>query len=181
LIEIASPLAADAAREGWLAQNAAWIVGIVGIVVSGVAGPSVSAWWNGKREREKDMRAQAMAERADLRDVADEAAKALAGAISQLRPALVAKRDGQAFPAETRDFLGELFALGQRLQLRAGAGEPVVGTYESAREQLIEVSKATGSQGEFDAAAGVFEQRRAGFLEAVRLALRAPIDGEGTA
>ena len=174
--ELVAPLAAQAAHEGWAARNAAWIVGVTGIVVSGVLGPSVSAWWGGKREREQDVRAQRMAHDADLRAVADEAAKALASAISKLRLALSARQDGRAFPPEVRDFLGELFALGQRLQLRAPAEGAIASSYESAREELIGLSQATSSQAEFDAVTKAFEQRRAAFLEAVRVALRVPID-----
>ncbi len=172
-------LAAAEPHKGWLAENATLIVGIVGILVSGLVGPSIAAQWTTQREREKDARARLMAQRDDLRDVVDEAAKALGGAVAQLRPALEAQLKGQPLPPETRDFLAELFTLGQRLRLRAPANDAVVQSYDAAREQLIEVSRATKSKTDFNEAATQFDSRRAVFLDKSRGALHAPIPDEG--
>jgi hypothetical protein len=172
-------LAAAEQQKGWFAENATLIVGIVGILVSGLAGPSIAAQWTTRREREKDARARQIAQRDDLRGVVDEAARALGGAVARLRPALEAQLKRQPLPQETRNFLAELFTLGQRLRLRAPATDPMVRSYDAAREQLIALSQATGSKADFDNAATVFDSRRAAFLDESREALDAPIPDKG--
>ena len=173
-------LATGEATKGWLAENATLIVGVVGILVSGLVGPSVAARWTTKREREKDFRARTVAQRDDLRSIVDESAKALGGAVARLRPALEAQQSGQPLSQDTRDFLADLFTLGQRLRLRVPVIDPVVSSYDAAREQLIAVSRATNSQAVFNSAATTFEDLRADFLDRAREALDAPIPDEGT-
>ena len=173
-------LAATEPHKGWLEENSTLIVGTVGILVSGLVGPSVAARWTTRLEREKDTRARSIARRDDLRVIVDEAAKALGGAVARLRPALEAQQSGQPLSQDTRDFLADLFTLGQRLRLRVPAVDPMVSSYDTAREQLIAVSRATNSQAAFDAAATTFEDRRADFLDQSREALNAPISGGGT-
>jgi hypothetical protein len=172
-------LAAAEPHKGWLAENATLIVGVVGILVSGLVGPSIAAHWTTQREREKDARAHLLAQRDDLRGVVDEAAKALGGAVARVRPALEAQLKGQPLPQEPRDFLAELFTVGQRLRLRAPATDPIVQSYDAAREQLIEVSRATGSKTTFDDAARVFDSQRTAFLDQAREALDVPIPDKG--
>ncbi len=165
---------ATAEHKGWLAENGTLLVGVVGILVSGLVGPSIAARWTTMREREKDARARLAAHQDDLRIVVDEAAKALGGAVARLRPALEAQLRGEPIPADTRDFLAELFTLGQRLRIRAPAADPLVRAYDAARDQLKVLSRATGSKADFDGAADVFDDRRAAFLDASRDALTAP-------
>lgn len=76
-------LVAAAERPDWLSRNSTLVVGVVGIVFSGLVGPSVTAWWTARREREKDRRAIAAARQEDLRDVLDGVATTLGGAIQQ--------------------------------------------------------------------------------------------------
>jgi hypothetical protein len=178
MVEALLPIAASPSK-GWLAENSTLIVGIVGIVVSGVLGPTVAAVMTAKREREKDARARIVDQRNDLREVVDSAAKALGGAVPRLRPALEAQVKEEPLPTGARDFLSELFTLGQRLRLRLLREDPVVKSYDAARAQLIALSKATGSQAEFDTAAKVFEDLRAIFLDQAREALMAPISSGG--
>jgi hypothetical protein len=173
LTEIASSLilgAADA-HKSWLTENAALVVGVVGILVSGLVGPSVAAVWTDKREREKDERGRLAARQDDLRGVVDEAAKVLGDAVPRLRAALGAQIANQPLPSDVRDFLAEVFTLGQRLRLRAAATDQVVTTYDAAREQLKVVSEARTSQNAFDDAAKQFALRRAEFLDHARRAL----------
>ena len=142
-------------------------------------GPSIAAQWTTRREREKDARARLLAQRDDLGGVVDEAAKALGGAVARLRPAVEAQLKGQSLPHDTRDFLAELFTIGQRLRLRAPASDPMVKSYDAAREQLIDVARATGSQTDFDNAAAVFDTKRASFLDNSREAIHASIPDKG--
>lgn len=161
-------LAPSVAHEGWLAQNATLIVGVVGILISGLVGPSVAAWWTARREREKDARTRALARNEDLQTVVDEAAKALGSAVARLRPAVEAQLQGRALSKETRDFLAELFTLGQRLRLRLPEADPVISSYDKARTQLIALSEASKTQAEFNDAADTFDDQRNAFLDKAR-------------
>lgn len=48
------------AEQSWLQENATLIVGVVGIVVSGFIGPTVTGWLTSRREQAKDKRAPAL-------------------------------------------------------------------------------------------------------------------------
>lgn len=172
-------LATSNPHKGWFTENATLIVGVVGILVSGLVGPSIAARWTTRREREKDARAHLLVQRDDLRSVVDEAAKALGGAVARLRPALDAQLKGQSLPHDTRDFLAELFTVGQRLRLRAPSSDAMVQAYDSAREQLIQVARATSTQADFNNAAALFDAKRANFLDNSREVLNAPILAKG--
>lgn len=180
MLEFPLQQAAAAAPDNpdWLSQHSTLVVGVVGIVFSGLIGPSVAAGWVSRRERRRDHDAAVEGRRQDLRTVIDEAAKILGGAVSHLRPLLAAKQANAPLPAEPADLLKELVPLGQRLQLRLPADHPVLKTYEGARMGLIEVSHADSSQAEFNEAADEFEALRSNFLDAARDALQAPIPKE---
>lgn len=169
-------LAATEKSESWWTTNATLIVGVVGILVSGLVGPTVTALWTARREKQKDHRAAVSARRDDLRTLLDEAAKSLAAAVPTLRPLLQAHLAGEALPEGPRDFLSALFPLEQRLAIRVGGEHALVTGFRAAREALITVSEATGSQQKFDEAVKEFEAKRAKFLEAGRSALAAPIE-----
>lgn len=164
-----------AESQSWWSEHSTLVVGVVGIVFSGFVGPTVMALWTAKREREKDIRARTVAQRDDLRDVVDEAAKALGGAVLKIRPMLEAEQKHEDPPRESVDFISTLFPLGQRLHLRRPATDPVVVAYEQVRQKLVALSTATGSQQQFNAAVTAFEADRAAFLAAARDALDAPI------
>jgi hypothetical protein len=164
----AAGLLVSEVHEGWLHQNSTLVVGVVGIIVSGLLGPSVTAAWAARRERQTDARALAVARRDDLRSVIDEAASALGGAIPALRPLLVAEQAGKPLPREPSDFLSNIVLLGQRLRLRLPEGDSVVDSYEEAHEQLETVSKTLSSQAAFDEAVEEFHRTRNQFLIASR-------------
>ncbi len=168
--------AADIAPRSWLSENSTLIVGIVGIIVSGVVGPTVAALLLKHRERAKDRRALIVARRDDLRRVLDEAARILGGAVSMLRPLLSAELAGKPAPKESRDFLAEIVPLGQRLRLRLEPTHPVVTKFDVAREKLVLLAEATDSQETFDSAVDAFEREREAFLESARSVLQAPLD-----
>jgi hypothetical protein len=173
LVYLAGATGSD--HADWWSRHSTLIVGLAGIVMSGFIGPSVTAWFTAKRERTKDARARVADERDDLRELLDDAAKVLGGAVSNLRPLLDAQQSRRDAPAEPAEFLGTLFPLGQRLRLRLPEGDPVLQRYDEVRGELVHLSSATGSQAEWDAAVTAFEDARARFLDAGREAVHAPI------
>ena len=174
--QLAAVVAATTEAQGdWLSRNSTLIVGIVGIIVSGLLGPAVAALLTARRERQKDKRELIASRRDDLRALLDEAAAVLGRAVANLRPLLEAEQAGRAAPREPAEFLGTLFPLGQRLSLRLPPDHEVVTNYHAVRTKLIALSKATASQGAWEAAVSEFESVRAGFLDAGRAALQAPM------
>jgi hypothetical protein len=174
-IHLVVAAASSAEDDGWISRNSTLIVGVVGIVFSGFIGPTVTAWFTGKRETAKDSRALAVARQDDLRGVLDEAAKILSGAVGHLRPLLAASLASEDLPKEPADFLGSLAPLGHRLRLRLPDQDPVVAGYDEAVERLRAVGKATASQAEFDAAVAGFDSARDRFLANSRARLRSEI------
>jgi hypothetical protein len=148
---------------------------MVGILVSGLVGPTVAAAWTGKRDRDGDHRAVVGSRREDLRGVLDEAARSLASAIPNVKKLMAAGAEGEPMPEGPRDLLAELMPLSQRIQLRLPTDHPVVAAFEGAREALVALSKADGSQEDFDHAVEAFETKRSAFLGACRDALQKKI------
>jgi hypothetical protein len=151
------------------------IVGVVGIVVSGLLGPTVAAAWTTRRERERDHFALVDVRRRDLREVIDETAKLLGGAVPQVKRLMAAEKEGEALPPGPADLLSELVPQGQRLQLRLTTQHEVVWLYEDACNGLRALAKERTSQAAFDEARKRFEAQREVFLNAGRKALQAPI------
>lgn len=89
-LHLLAAVAATVQDDDWLSRNSTLIVGVVGIVFSGFIGPTVVAVFTGRRERARDARALAVARQDDLRDLLDEAAQVLSGAVGRLRPLLAA-------------------------------------------------------------------------------------------
>ena len=174
-LHLLAAVAATAKDDDWLSRNSTLIVGVVGIVFSGFIGPTVVAYFTGRRELARDARALAVARQDDLRDLLDEAAQVLSGAVGRLRPLLAATLDDRELPKEPADFLGSLAPLGHRLRLRLPDDDPVVVSYDGAVESLRSVAQATGSQVAFDAAVNDFDTARDGFLANSRAALRADV------
>jgi hypothetical protein len=173
LIGAAATSASD--QADWLSRHATLLVGVVGILVSGLVGPSVAAAWTGRRERERDHRTLISARRDDLRDVIDQAAELLASAIPNIKKLMSASAMGEQLPETPRDLLSQMIPLSQRIQLRLPPDHRVVISFEAAREALLALSKSTESQEEFDRAADSFEEKRTAFLHASRTALQGKI------
>jgi hypothetical protein len=172
---IAAQAAQPSSDQSWLSENSTVVVAVVGIVVSGLLGPTITSLWTARRDRQKDHRALVVARREDLRDLIDDVATVLGGAVVNLRPLLAAEQQGQTPPKGPADFLGTLVPLGQRLRLRLPEDHPVIGSYDAVRGKLLALSKATDSQAAFDAAVEDFETARAKFLDKGRAALQAPV------
>lgn len=172
---------ASSSGDGWLSRNSTLVVGVVGIVISGFVGPTVTAYFTGRHERAKDARALAVARQEDLRNVLDEAAQVLSGAIGQLRPLLAAAQIDEELPKEPADFLRTLAPLGHRLRLRLPEDDPVGKSYDTAVETLRAVGRATASQAAFDAAVRDFDAARDNFLADSRTKLGADLFEDKTA
>jgi hypothetical protein len=126
IFDLLAAARAVAEDDGWISRNSTLVVGVVGIVFSGFVGPSIVAYFTGRRELAKDARTLTVARQDDLRDVLDEAAQVLSGAVGRLRPLLAAALAGEDLPKDPADFLGSLAPLGHRLRLRLPDADPVV-------------------------------------------------------
>jgi hypothetical protein len=148
---------------------------ITGIAVSGVVGPSTTAWATRRANRSQFVRDREAAKRDDLRDLFDEAAKVLGVGPIRLREIWEQDADEDVVK-RARAWPDEVFVVGQRLQLRLGAGSPVANAYETVREGLRAAAKISpGDTPEHDAALDRFEADRSMFLAAALAKLDEPI------
>lgn len=159
--------------------DSAVLLGVTGIVVSGVVGPGVAAWL-AHRSRSREFHRQQVAERRnELRILLDEAAGLLASGPTHLR---ILRAPGAHADDLDRahDWLAQVFPIGQRLQLWLPVDHPVVTAYETVRERLI--AAAEGGTGHVDdALLDQFEDERRRFLDVSRTTLAEPIPETGRA
>jgi hypothetical protein len=155
-----------------MADNAV-VVGVTGIVVSGVVGPSVAALL-ARRARSREFRREQVAQRRDeLRKLLDEAAGLLASGPTNLRVMHEQRGDPQDLE-RARAWLSNVFPIGQRLQLWLPGNHAVVVAYERVREQLVAAAQA-GVAGSGEALLERFESERRIFLDVSRETLLSPI------
>jgi hypothetical protein len=155
------------------------VVGVTGIVVSGVVGPSVASWL-GRRARSREFHREQVARRRDqLRGVLDEAARLLASAPTNVR-ILHEHRPGADDFERARTWLSQVFPIGQRLQLWLPHDHPVVVAYERVREQLVAAAEASSTAFN-EPALERFEHERRHFLDVSREILLSPIPETGGA
>lgn len=152
-------------------MSSAAVLGVTGIIVSGVVGPLVAAWASRRGDRERFSRDQLQRRREDLRAVVDEGAVLLGVGETNLRVAHEAVSRGEPEPAEVREWAGKVHLLGQRLLLRLPSGDPIVTAYERVRQALVAVGEAYGDQARYGGAVSAFEERRTEFLGEARTAL----------
>jgi hypothetical protein len=156
--------------------DSAVVVGVTGIVVSGVVGPSVAAAL-ARRSRSREFhREQVAARRGEFRKLLDEAASLLASGPTNLR--ILREQVAGAELDNARAWLSEVFPIGQRLQLWLPADDRVVTSYERVRERLVEAAQA-GPAPAADVILDRFEHERAAFLDRAREALLSPIPESG--
>jgi hypothetical protein len=147
------------------------ILGVTGIVVSGVIGPVVAAWANRRSDRQRYERDQLQRRREDLRAIVDEGAALLGAGETNLRVAHEAASRGEPEPTDVREWAGKVHLLGQRLLLRLSSADPVVRGYEGVREALVAVGETYGDAARYPAAVTAFEARRTEFLDKARAEL----------
>lgn len=152
-------------------MSSAVTLGVTGIVVSGIAGPAVSAWFSRRGDQQRFARDQLQRRREDLRAVVDEAAVLLGAGETNLRLAHEAVARGDAEPADVKEWASHVHLLGQRLLLRLRETDPVVVAYEAVRAALLEVGQSYGDEAVYPTAVATFEEKRADFLDKARSAL----------
>jgi hypothetical protein len=160
--------------------NTTLIASVTGIAVSGIVGPSATAWASRQAARKQFVRDRAAGRRDELRSLLDEAAVTLGLAGPRLRQV---QRQGpqNGDPNDLQPSWSEqVFTLGQRLRLRLPADDAIVLTYDETRAQLVALAEvpAQASEATVGAAFTAFEAARDSFLAASRAALDAPISDE---
>lgn len=161
----------------WWSEHSTLIVGVVGILVSGLVGPSVAAWFTARREESKDERSYRVAQRDDLRALVDESAEALTNAASRVRQARKAQEARVAMPKEVKESLASLAVFRQRLLLRLEEDDDVIREFERARECVRRLAGAR-TQSEFERIVDLLDAARTRYLAAARRTLRASISRE---
>jgi hypothetical protein len=154
--------------------SSATTLGVTGIVVSGVVGPAIAAYFSRRGDRQRFARDQLQRNREDLRALVDEGAVLLGAGETNLRLAHEAASRGESEPDEVRDWAGKVHLLGQRLSLRLASSDAVVRAFERVRTALLAVGERYGNDDEYPAAVAEFETRRTAFLDEARAALERP-------
>jgi hypothetical protein len=147
------------------------VLGVTGIVVSGIAGPAVSSWFSRRGDQQRFARDQLQRRRDDLRSIVDEGAVLLGAGETNLRLAHETVARGDPEPAEVKEWASRVHLLGQRLLLRLREGDAVVVAYEAVRAALIAVGETYGDEGRYPTAVAAFEEKRNDFLDKAREAL----------
>jgi hypothetical protein len=152
-------------------MSSAVTLGVTGILVSGVVGPAVSAWFNRRGDEQRFGRDQLQRRREDLRAIVDEGAVLLGAGETNLRLAYEAVTGGNPEPADVTEWASRVPLLGQRLLLRLSEADPVVVAYEAVRTALLAVGETYGVEGRYKAAVTTFEEKRGDFLDKARAEL----------
>jgi hypothetical protein len=153
------------------------IASVTGIVVSGVVGPSATAFASRRAARKQFNRDEAARRRDELRSVLDEAAALLGLGPTRLRQTREAERAHAPLLEELRLWPEQVYVIGQRLRLRLGADDAIVIAFEAVREALVETAELTGDPDEarYEKAVAHFEAAREQLLEAARARLDAVV------
>ncbi len=156
------------------------IASITGIVVSGVVGPAATAWAGRRAARKQFLRDQAAKRRDDLRALCDEAARVLGVGPIRLRESWEAQASGAELTEAHRVWPDQVFVIGQRLQLRLGAGDKVVTQYDAVRQALRDAGQLPPDAGRqrHEDAVSRFEAARDDFLAAAQAKLDEPISDQ---
>jgi hypothetical protein len=158
-----------------MADNAL-VLGVTGIVVSGVIGPAISAWFSQNSQTKTFNRAQAAVRRDSLRSVIDDAAVALASGATNIRILQTQSPSSEQYRAADEWSL-RIYPIGQRLQLWLQSEDPVVVSYDRVRDELTKISAASTPKDK-ETLIENFEGERAKFLTLARERLRMPISSK---
>lgn len=170
--------AAQSTTGDWLSNHSTLLVGVVGIVVSGILGPAASVWLSRKSARQQFKRDLIVARRDDLRQLVDEAALLLGAGGTNLRLLNEASNRNIPPPAAASEWARSVFPLGQRLRLRLPEEHYVVRAYDDVRQKLTDAQEAISDEAAFNKALDRYEQARTSFLDAARVAVQAPVNEE---
>lgn len=173
-IHSSEPLSID--TEG---VSDAVVLGVTGIVVSGVAGPAVAAWLSHRAELGRYSRDQVAYRKDQLRALFDEAAVLLAKGPTNLRLLREAAPDSPE-REQASEWLREVFPIGQRLELWLPSDHAAVRAYGEVREALVSTVDAEDVDAGEQALAR-FDDLRREFLDEARGILLAPVSMQGGA
>ena len=157
-------------------MNSTLAIGITGIVVSGIVGPAIAAWFSQRSQVNNFNRVQAAERRDALRIVLDQAATLLATGVTNLR-ILRENKDDLGRIQSAQEWLSQVFPIGQRLQLWLAYNDPVVVAYETVRSVLV-VMTSSGTEHETEQLMEQFELDRRLFLDLARTRLLEPISAK---
>jgi hypothetical protein len=158
--------------------NTTLIAAVTGIVVSGIVGPSATAWASRRAARKQFVRDRAAARRDELRSLLDEAAVTLGLGGPRLRQVRHSGEPGSRLTEPQPSWAEQVFTVGQRLRLRLPADDPIILAYDRARRQLValaELSSQAADEASHEQVTTAFETARDAFLAASQAALDAPI------
>jgi len=153
--------------------NSTLVIGVTGIVVSGIVGPTIAAWFSRQSQTRDFNRAQAAGCRDELRVLLDQAAVLLATGATNLR-ILNESHPDPAQLQNAKEWTLQIFPIGQRLELWLPHDDPVVMAYENVRQRLIAAEGVEGGQAS-EQSLRRFEEARRRFLELSRMKLLSPI------
>jgi hypothetical protein len=152
-------------------MSSAAILGVTGIVVSGVVGPLLVGWTSRRGDRQRFERDQRQRRREDLQAVVDDGAVLLGAGETNLRLAHEAASQDALPPSDVGEWARNVHLLGQRLLLRLPASDSVVTKYEAVRRALVAVGETYGDEARYPQAVTDFEARRGEFLDEARATL----------
>jgi len=152
-------------------MSSATILGVTGIVVSGVVGPLIALWGNRNGDRRRHALDAQRRQHEDLQAVVDDGAVLLGAGETNLRLAHEAVAAHREIPTEVAEWSSRVHLLGQRLLLRLPADDPIVTSYEGVRAALLELGGAYGDEAVYPRAVNEFDARRSAFLAEARAAL----------
>ncbi len=153
------------------------ILGLTGIVVSGVIGPAVAAWLTHRAELNRFRRDQVVYRRDQLKALLEDAAVLSAKGPTNLRVLQATALDSPEH-RDASEWLREVFPIGQRLQLWLPGDHAAIQVYDSVREALVTAAK-TADLSALDAALTRFDALRSDFLDEARSLLLTPYSAKG--
>jgi hypothetical protein len=150
------------------------IVAVAGIVVSGVVGPSATAWATRRANRQQFERDQRAKRRDDFRALVDHAAELLGAGVTSLRVGREAKAAGSDEPDEVKEWASAVHLLRQRLLLRSARTDDVMTSYADVLDALEAVGTAT-TDGDYTKAVQTYKEKMDRFLATARASLESPV------
>jgi hypothetical protein len=145
-------------------------VSIAGILTAGLLGPAASALWTRWQQKEAFKHEHTVRREEDVRKLLDEAAVALAGAVTRIREA-VEQGSSAGGAGDLRQWAGEVHELSERMVLRLDARSETVRAYEEARAAIAELLEDVDTGGDdeaFNRSVDKAEAARSKFLDAAR-------------
>jgi hypothetical protein len=154
------------------------IISVAGVVMSGIVGPTLTAWAARVSQRKQFLRDREGTRRDELLALCDEAAALLAVGPARIREILDHVAQNRPAAEHTETWSDDVYAIEQRLVLRLGSRDPIVEAYAAVRASLaetLEISVDTDDQQRRENAVLRFESARAAFFETTKRAMHAPV------